>query len=199
MAEKDIKMSEGKLSAKLIKESVKGSYKNHKVLWKCGIVAAVFVILIALVVSAIQSEWFVQKAFDIIVPEKIENETDINVNLVFYREKNPDYDPEEEVVDGDNYTMMYNFYYLDSNGEKQYVPDGIYTYMDSTGEEQSIMVALGFVMKAGDRLAKIVTVLKWIAAAIVVAFVAWLIVLWYKKDKQRMLEEKKATRVHKKK
>ncbi|MCD7872610.1 MAG: hypothetical protein LUG21_04805 [Clostridiales bacterium] len=179
--------NENKVSFKetslIVKKSLKSSYSNHKKLWKFGIAVIIIIALLVSLTAVLRSQWFIYSAADIIIPKKITDQ--YNDSLVFYREKNPDF--KDAKYDGEqSVELLYNYYYIDSKGEKKYISNGIYQTLDSSGEKVTVAVAVGFLYEGGRRLQVVITVIKWIAAVVFAAFIITLICVWYKKDKERL-------------
>lgn len=89
-------------------------------------------------------------------------------NIKFYVEKNEDYNPE---TDAESNNIRY--YYIDSNGDKQYLENGVYT-MDNGKEMQ---VAVGFLIKTNANmqiLKNVVTTVSIFAGIIFFGLIIWL-------------------------
>jgi len=190
------KNGEFKTSLNIIGSSLKSSFKKHKVLWGIGIAILIVAILFSVLVSVMNREDFILQVADKLIPTKLQTVEESDLDMVFYREMNPEYENSDTKVNGDNYIQIYRYYYLDSAGDKQYLTNGEYHYVDDEGNAQTSFVALGFIYQAGERLTAIsnaLTAVKWILIA---GFVVALIVLWYFKDKKRN-EENKPKRIRK--
>lgn len=188
--------SDNKASAKTFGGALKSSFKNHRVLWGFGIAIAVLIILVSVLSAVISSQNFSVKMIDILMPRSIPVREDSLVQYEFYREINEDYIESDSKVADDNYINMFNYYYVDENGEKQYLDDGIYYYTDADGNQQKSLVNIGFMYSMGKRVSAIKQIAQIAAWVIAIAVVILLIVIWYIKDKKRN-EQNKPKRIRK--
>lgn len=189
-ADKKEKKSEAKISLGIIKESFSQSFKNHKAAWIIAIIMVIIAVLIFAGAKIVNSDGFAEKAFDIVIPKQITTTSDSDVQMTFYRERNPEYTGEEE-INSENLTSIYNFYYYNAKNEKIYVNDGIYTYLSPSGETETMLVAIGFLYEGGNRLTTAQTILNWVGWLLLAAVVVILIYVWYRKDKARQEAERK--------
>jgi len=176
-------LSEPKISAKIIRNSLSSSVKNHKGIWAAGIILTIIVALLCTGSALLKNENFVARIATVIIPDHIENNNNDDLDLVFYKELNQEYiDSTTKLDDEDYYINMFKYYYVDSSGEKHYLTDGMYHYWD-TGEEKVVAVALGFFYAAGQRLETIRTVITALVWVIIIGAVVAGIVIWYRHDK----------------
>lgn len=191
------KNGEFKDSVKIIGGSLKSSLKNHKVLWGFGIAIVVLIIAVSVFSAVISTENLTARAMDILMPEYLPiRSADDPVQYEFYKELNEDYIKSDTKIEGNNYIEMFNFYYIDENGEKQYLEDGMYHYTDKDGKPQISYVNIGFMYSMGQRVGQIKEIVKIITWVLVVALIVLLIVVWYIKDKKRN-EQNKPKRIRK--
>jgi len=182
----------------IIKSGLKSSMKQHKVLWGIGIAILVLIILFVSIIVVFSNDKLTLAIVDKIIPISIHTDTNEELDMDFYKEISPEYKASETKIEDNNYIKIYTYYYIDENGEKQYLENGEYHYKDKNGEDQVIYVALGFLYSAGDRVYKIkqaFNIALWVLIA--VAVIA-LIVIWYVKDKKRS-EQNKPKRLRKSK
>lgn len=107
--------------------------------------------------------------------------------MTFYREDNPDFDPENT----DDVSEAISVYYIDENGEKQYLPDGIYYPNGSVnGTVDPVNVRWGFYFTAFQNLRIVQNVLKTLMMPIALVVFVFIIWLWYRNWCKR--EDKKA-------
>ncbi len=190
MADKNEKKSEAKISREIIKASFSESFKNHKAAWIISAILVVIAVILFVGAEFVSSDKFAETAFDLVVPRQITTDENSDVQMTFYREDNPDYTG-EKVVDSETLTSIYNFYYINAKGEKIPIQNGVYTYLGPSGETESMLVAIGFLYKGGERLELMQTVLNWIGWAVLAAVIIILIYVWYRKDKARQQAERK--------
>lgn len=191
------KNGEYKESVKIIGHSLKSSLKKHKVLWGFGIVIVVLIIAVSVFSAVVSSENLTARAMDILMPEYLPiRSADDPVQYEFYKELNEDYIKSDTKIEGDNYIEMFNYYYIDENGEKQYLDDGIYYYTDKDGKQQKSLVSVGFLCSMGQRVSQIKAIANIVTWVLVVSLVVVLIVVWYIKDKKRN-EQNKPKRIRK--
>lgn len=191
------KNSEFKESFKIVGGALKSSMKKHKLLWSLGIIIVVLIIAVSVFSAVVSTENLTAKAMDILMPEYLppRDEND-PIQFNFYKELNEDYINSDTKIEGDNYIEIFKYYYLDENGEKQYVDDGIYRYTDDEGNEQICYVGIGFMYSMGQKVSQIKEIAKTVAWVLVAVLVVFLIVLWYIKDKKRN-EQNKPKRIRK--
>lgn len=179
------KNGEYKESFKIVGGALKSSMKKHKVLWGFGIAIVVLIILVSVFSAVVSSQNFSARMIDVLMPSYLPIREGSPVQYEFYREINEDYLESDSKIDDNNYIEMFNYYYIDENGEKQYLDGGIYYYTDEDGKQQKSLVSVGFLYSMGQRIKtikQIATIVTWV---LVVALVVFLIVLWYVKDKKR--------------
>lgn len=182
--------SEFKTSLNIIGTALKSSLKKHKVLWGIGIALVVIIMLVAIMGIVLTQTNFTFSLVNKVIPESIHTDAVEELDMDFYKEINPEYENSDTKVDGNNYIEIYNYYYLDENGEKQYLTNGEYHYTDANGEDQVIYVGIGFLYAAGEKIVKIkdaFNIIKWIPLVVLIVF---LIVVWYIKDKERNQKNK---------
>lgn len=182
--------SEFKTSLNIIGTALKSSLKKHKVLWGIGIALVVIIMLVAIMGIVLTQTNFTFSLVNKVIPESIHTDAVEELDMDFYKEINPEYENSDTKVDGNNYIEIYNYYYLDENGEKQYLTNGEYHYTDANGEDQVIYVGIGFLYAAGEKIMKIkdaFNIIKWIPLVVLIVF---LIVVWYIKDKERNQKNK---------
>lgn len=179
------KNGEYKESVKIIGHSLKSSLKNHKVLWGFGIVIVVLIIAVSVFSAVVSSENLTARAMDILMPSYLPVTEDTRVKIEFHREINEEYLNSDSKIEDDNYIEMFNYYYIDENGEKQYLDDGIYYYTDDDGNQQKSLVSVGFLYSMGQRVSQIKAIANIVTWVLVVSLVVVLIVVWYIKDKKR--------------
>lgn len=195
---KEVKKSEAKVSAEIIKKSLKESWVYHKGLWITGIVILVLIVLVGVGTSIMNNRTVINKITYSFMPKEIEGDLiDESNKLVFYSEMNEEYEGDETLT-VDNLLKMYKFYYLDENGEKVYLEDGIYSYIDSNGQEQASIIGVAFLIKANQKATQIKDTIKTIAWIVCAVLIVVAIVVWYIKDKKAR-KENKVPIVHKKK
>lgn len=186
-----------KKGLKKVNKALKDSWRYHKGFWIAGIVILVIAILFGVGASLMNNEKIVSKITTSFIPDKLEADSIDDEKVTFYSELNPDYDGDKELT-VDNLFKMYNFYYLNEDGEKVYLQDGLYTYNDSKGEEQTVIIGAAFLLKAGQQSNKVKEALKITAWVVVAVFIVAAIVVWYIQDKKAR-KENKVPIVHKKK
>lgn len=186
-----------KKGLKKVNKSLKDSWRYHKGFWIAGIVILVIAILFGVGASLMNNEKIVSKITTSFIPDKLEADSIDDEKVTFYSELNPDYDGDKELT-VDNLFKMYNFYYLNEDGDKVYLQDGLYTYNDSKGEEQTVIIGAAFLLKAGQQSNKVKEALKITAWVVVAVFIVAAIVVWYIQDKKAR-KENKVPIVHKKK
>lgn len=190
-----------KVEIKVVAENIKNTLKNlwvsHKKSWIITIVCIIVAIAFGIGAKYAGSDEFKSNMVLKMIPETIESETTDKQEMVFYKEANPDHDGNTE-ISLDNLLKMYNYYYLDEDGNKVYVDNGLYKYQDNSNEEQLIVVSLGFIMTGLAKIDAIKTALKVTAWVVFAVGIIVAIVLWYIKDKKYQESLKKPI-VHKKK
>lgn len=169
---------------KIFADSLKGFYKNHKVISKV-LIALSALILAALIGICVLNINSVQVAiFNSFMPQTI---TDEESGIVFYRESNPDYGEAE----GEQSINVYYYPENDTSREKIYLKNGV--YLDSDGNAQMYVTA-GFTLSVLLKIQNAIKSLGWIAAGLAVAVVVLLIVAWYNSFKKQELARKEAYR-----
>ena len=114
------KNGEYKESVKIIGHSLKSSLKKHKVLWGFGIVIVVLIIAVSVFSAVVSSQNFSARMIDMLMPSYLPVTEDTRVKIEFHREINEEYLNSDSKIEDDNYIEMFNYYYIDENGEKQY-------------------------------------------------------------------------------
>ncbi len=168
----------------ILKDSFKGFYKSHKKISKLIIALVVFVAVFA-VLSCVLRIGSVQTAiFNSFIPEKL---TDERTGIVFYREGDPKYGPDDSIQ-----STMKVYYYLnnDPTKEKVYLEDGIFHSSDGGVS----YVSAGFVLSVLLSVQKMITAFGWIAVALAVLAVVLLIVAWYRSFQKQELARKASYR-----
>lgn len=170
---------------KIIRQSAKEMFENHK----CGIIAiavlAVVIIALIIAVAWASSDSNQYKLFNKFVPSQL---TDDATGITFYAEKNPDFVYDAETSNVLNSLKYYYYPGGDTSHEKMYLSNGTY-YSEEKG---SVHVDVGFVLAGLKNINKLTTGLKIgaaILAAVVVAVLIWLYYLSYKKHEQAEKEK----------
>lgn len=185
MKEKN-KKNESRISAEIIKKSLRESWAAHKALWIIGIVVAVVLIAYGSFSLYAKTATFQRVVLSAMIPNEIVATTSDEQEFKFYYEKNPEFDKKAkiEVIDSKVLNNMFKFYYLDENGEKVYLEDGLYSYKDSNGDEKKISPFLTGLIEVYEKYTKVQKISKIIGWIILAAGIVGLIILWYIKDKQ---------------
>ena len=170
---------------KIIRQSAKEMFENHK----GGIIAiavlAVVIIALIIAVAWASSDSNQYKLFNQFVPSQL---TDDATGITFYAEKNPDFVYDAETSNVINSLKYYYYPGGDTSHEKMYLSNGTY-YSEEKG---SVHVDVGFVLAGLKNINKLTTGLKigaGILAAVVVAVLIWLYYLSYKKQEQAEKEK----------
>ena len=190
------KNGEYKESVKIIGHSLKSSLKKHKVLWGFGIAIAVLIIIVSVFSAVVSSQNFSARMIDMLMPSYLPVTEYTRVKIEFHREINEEYLNSDSKIEDDNYIEMFNYYYIDENGEKRYLDDGIYYYTDDDGNQQKSLVSVGFLYSMGQRVTHLKEILKIVALVLVAVLIVLLIIVWYVKDKKRN-EQNKPKRIRK--
>ena len=109
-------------------------------------------------------------------------------NLTFYVEKNDKYNPEtDQTLDN------FSFYYLDENGEKQYLEHGVYT----TEDGEDMLVAVGFMLNTRANVEGLkntaITILVF-AIIVLVGLIIWLsYYIWAEHEEKKKAQVSKST------
>lgn len=150
----------------------------------CIAMTFVVSIIIALVVGISNVDSYKLEAaatnevLNLLMPKQIKGEGAPNVDgMVFYREKNKEYD-----VEKDEPLKAFNYYYINSEGKKQYLEDGIYyppEYYMENSNVNPVMVNLGFYFRVQQNLQVLKNVLTVLAVLLALAVCAGLIYVWY--------------------
>lgn len=182
---KNLTDSESVKTGTIIKSALSDTFKKHKKLKKVLIaIAAVFLVLV-ICIGILRIDAVQRSLFSNFVPETL---TDEQTGITFYREGS------QEDVESGAQDKIRVYYYLNndpSTGEKVYLEDGVY----HTGtDEPDVQVAAGFALAVFVKLQTAVSVLKWVAVALVVLVIVLLIVAWYRSFKKRELEERERYR-----
>lgn len=139
---------------------------------------------------------------DMLMPKSIEGtEEGGSAGLIFYREKNEDFD-----VEKDEPLAAFKYYMLSDDGKKLYLDDGMYyppEYYMENSKVEPVAVYLGFYFKMYENLQTFNKVLKIVVAIICVALAAGLIYIWYRlwcrrEDERKAREEAFNQRFNKK-
>lgn len=156
-------MSNNKNKEKSNKSKVHNKNTSSKIKKFCVNYMGSFIVAVLFIVLAVAcafgakyvgSDEFKSNMVLKLIPDTIETNTVDDAEITFYKETNAEYDGDEE-LSLDGILKMYNFYYLDEDGNKVYLQDGLYQYVDNYGTEQFIIVGVVFTMTA---LAKIDTI-----------------------------------------
>lgn len=156
-------MSNNKNKEKSNKSKVHNKNTSSKIKKFCVNYMGSFIVAVLFVVLAVAcafgakyvgSDEFKSNMVLKLIPDTIETNTVDDTEITFYKETNAEYDGDAE-LSLDGILKMYNFYYLDEDGNKVYLQDGLYQYVDNYGTEQFIIVGVVFTMTA---LAKIDTI-----------------------------------------
>lgn len=134
---------------------------------------------------------FKSKFVQLLMDKSITGTTTTGQEMTFYREDNPDFDPETT----DDVTDAIKVYYLseDSN-TKVYLEDGFYYPSGSSVSEESVYVIGGFYYTVLENLNTMKSVIKVIIAVIIALAVVFLVYLWYRmwcKSEDKKAELKK--------
>lgn len=169
----------------IIKEQNKKDLKRYRLTIAAAFVSA---LVIALIVGISTMNSFVVEAksmnafLAVLMPDSIEGtsnegQSKYTYGMVFYREKNKDYDPLK-----DEPIKSFNYYYKDSNGERIDLKDGVFYPADYYNKEMkvnSVPVYAGFYLKALEKWNVIKKVLNVVVGVVIAALVAFGIWLWY--------------------
>lgn len=175
-------MSENKESINT-KQIIKDYFKNNK-----PVAAIISVILIVAIIvggiAIIKSD----AVYSRIVCAAIPNEMDAieNTGLIFYSERNKDFDSK---TDGKDYFKMFKCYYYPENDktqEKVYLDDGTYYQND-----EPVFVSIGFLYMVNQNLAKLKTAVKIIVSLLVICAVALFVYFYLKSNKKGNKKRKK--------
>lgn len=156
-------MSNNKNKEKSNKSKVHNKNTSSKIKKFCVNYMGSFIVAVLFIVLAVAcafgakyvgSDEFKSNMVLKLIPDTIETNTVDDAEITFYKETNAEYDGDAE-LSLDGILKMYNFYYLDEDGNKVYLQDGLYQYVDNYGTEQFIIVGVVFTMTA---LAKIDTI-----------------------------------------
>ncbi len=148
-----VKNNNSKVKSKNKSSCVKDFFVNYLGSFIVLLLFIVLTIACAFGAKYVGSDEFKSKTVLNFIPDTIETDTVDGTELTFYKETNEAYDG-EAVLSLDGILKMYNFYYLDEDGNKVYLQDGLYQYVDNSGTEQFIIVGVVFTMTS---LAKIDT------------------------------------------
>lgn len=155
-------------------------------------------IIIALVVGITTLDSYKAEAaatnavIDILMPKKIQGTEGDAKDLVFYREKNKEYD-----VDKDEPLKAFKYYMLNDKGEKMYLDDGMYyppSYYMENSETEPVAVYLGFFARMLQNLQILKNVLTVISVILGLGVLALIIYAWYRswcrREDERIAREK---------
>lgn len=169
----------------IIKEQNQKDLKRYRLIIAAAFAAA---IVIALIVGISTMNSFVVEAkstnafLSVLMPESIEGtsnegESKYTYGMVFYREKNKDYDALK-----DEPIKAFNYYYKDNDGNRIDLEDGVFypaDYYNKKMDVNPVPVYAGFYIEAVQKWNVVKTVLKVVVAVVIAALVVFGIWLWY--------------------
>lgn len=169
----------------IIKEQNQKDLKRYRL-----IIAATFVValVIALVVGISSMDNLVMEAksvnafLSVLMPDSIEGtsnegESAYTYGMVFYREKNKDYDALK-----DEPIQAFNYYYKDSDGNRIDLEDGLYyppDYYNENKDVSAVPVYAGFYFQAMENWKVAKKVLNIVVGVTIAALIVFAIWLWY--------------------
>lgn len=171
----------------IINEQNKRDLKLYRLIIGAAILASAMIGIIVLISTG---DVFTMEAkatngfLTLIMPKQIEaidqtGDGQYTNGMVFYREKNEDYNPKE-----DEPINAFNYYHLSPEGKKIYLKNGVYYppeyYMKDRKEEVApAQVYLGFYLKAMDNIKTIKNIVSVVVTLVILALIAFGIYLWY--------------------
>lgn len=155
-------------------------------------------IVIALVVGIVTIDSYKAEAaatnavINVLMPKQIQGTEGDAKDLVFYREKNKEYDANK-----DEPLKAFNYYMLNDKGEKIYLEDGMYyppSYYMENSETEPVVVYLGFFARMLQNLQIVKNVITVVAVILGLGVLALIIYAWYriwsKREDERIAREK---------
>ena len=173
-------------TAQIVKTSAKETIKKHKWLPIVGAIIIIIAALLFALAAFLKSDAMVSKLVYSFVPEEVYIE---ELHQTYYSELNEDYDSSET---GGNLQDMFKTYYIRRDAAtgtetKVYVEQSEDIIDADNGRHNISLIFLG---KAGEKYAKILGVIKIVAAVLIVGLIALVIYLWYRSYTKREAAER---------